>query len=75
MGQPGIPHPGQVTLYIRCLRCGNVETRVQGFFSHHRVDRGDHPHRYAGCPQDVINQVGGGGFAVRAGYTNHNHVT
>ena len=74
MRQPSIPHSGEVALNVGCLRRGHVETSIQDFLAHHSVDRGDHPDFVTCRLQYMIDEVGGGGLAVRACHANHHHL-
>ncbi len=71
MRQACFDHFCQVTLYIMRIWCGDVETCIQHFIPYHRIDRRNHASLEPGRHQDVVDQVAGGGFTVRAGHADH----
>ena len=71
MGAARVPHPGEEPLKLKGLRRGPF--RGQGLRSNHILVGADQSHLLSPGLQNGLEKIGGGGFAVGAGDTQHDH--
>ncbi len=74
VGDPSIDELAQVSLDFESFGGGDMQTGIQRLIADDRIDGRDHPDFQAGSFHDLVEEIDGGGLAVRAGHADHRQV-